>query len=167
MRESYTEMSFQEMCAPPKNRLFKGNANRLGTFELPHTPLSRSQRSFLDLATKVAETSDVNRQHGAVVVRGGRVLSVGINRYRSRHTTVSESTEYDPNISTHAEADALSRVPDPRGATIYVARVDKQGRPRFSRPCENCTNLLEEAGVKRVIYTTDQHKVINEATPKR
>jgi deoxycytidylate deaminase len=160
-------MSFQEMCAPTKSRVFRGNESRLGTFEVPHTPLSRSQRSFLDLATKVAESSDVTRQHGAVVVRGGRVLAVGVNRYRSRHTIISDSPEYDPNITTHAEADALSRIADPSGVTIYVARVDSQGRPRFSRPCENCTKLLEEAGVKRVIYTTDQHKVINEHMPKR
>lgn len=161
-------MSFQEMCAPPLNNIFNGGAGRLGTFKVPNTPLSKSQRSFLDLATKIAETSEVRRQHGAVVVRGGRVLSVGVNRWRNRNTMTAGVTEaYDSSISTHAEADALSRVSDPMGATIYIARIDVQGRPRFSRPCENCAKLLEEAGVKRVIYTTDQHTVVNEVARKR
>lgn len=161
-------MSFQEMCAPPMNNVFKGTIGRVGTFVVPNTPLSKRQRAFLDLATKVAETSEVRRQHGAVVVRGGRVLAVGVNRWRNRHTViVPVQDEYNLTISYHAEAEALSRVSDATGATIYIARIDAQGRPRFSRPCENCAKLLEAAGVKRVIYTTDQHEVINQFTPKR
>jgi deoxycytidylate deaminase len=62
-------------------------------------------------------------------------------------------TEYDPNISVHAEVDALSRCNDPRGATIYVARVNKRGEERMSRPCISCEKALLEAGVKKVIYT--------------
>lgn len=61
--------------------------------------------------------------------------------------------DYNPNLTVHAEIDALSRVTDPRGAVVYVARVGKNGDEKFSRPCKNCSKALAEAGVKAVIYT--------------
>lgn len=115
--------------------------------------LSRRQRSFLDLAVRMAESSDVSFKHGAVVVRGGSVLSVGVNKWKNPMKPDIPPTEYDPNISVHAEVDALSRCSDPRGATIYVARVNKRGEERMSRPCIDCEKALIVAGVKKVIYT--------------
>lgn len=116
--------------------------------------LSRKQRSFLDFAVRMAESSDVTTRHGAVLVRGGSVLSVGVNKWKNFYPPVGISTsKYNPNISIHAEVDALSRCSDARGATIYIARVNKQGDERMSRPCVDCEKILIEAGVKKVIYT--------------
>lgn len=114
--------------------------------------LSKKQRSYLNLAVRMAETSDVNAQHGAVCVRGGRVLSLGMNRWRNKDM-INTLGGYNPNITTHAEIDALSRVADARGSTIYVARVGKHGDEKFSRPCDNCAKALIAAGVKAVVYT--------------
>lgn len=66
---------------------------------------------------------------------------------------LNQEDTYNPNLTVHAEIDALSRVADPRGATVYVARVGKHGDPRFSRPCANCAKALAEAGVKAIVYT--------------
>lgn len=116
--------------------------------------LSRKQRSFLDIAVRMAESSDVSTRHGAVVVRGGSVLAVGVNKWKNFYPPVSViNSEYNPNISIHAEVDALSRCSDARGATIYIARVNKKGDERMSRPCIDCEKTLIEAGVKKVIYT--------------
>ena len=101
----------------------------------------------------MAESSDVISRHGAVCVRGGRVLSLGTNRWRNKYMPAGNNGDYNPNITTHAEIDALSRVPDARGATIYVARINKRGGERFSRPCNNCIKALTVAGVKAVVYT--------------
>lgn len=60
---------------------------------------------------------------------------------------------YNPNLTVHAEIDALSRVADARGAIVFVARVGKAGDQKFSRPCNNCAKALAEAGVKAVVYT--------------
>lgn len=100
----------------------------------------------------MAETSDVTARHGAVCVRGGAVLSLGVNRWRNRDM-IAHTGGYNPNITVHAEMDALSRVADPRGTTIFVARVDKNGDEKFSRPCDNCAKALAAAGVKAVVYT--------------
>lgn len=113
---------------------------------------SRKQKSLLNLAVRMAETSDVTHKHGAVVVRGGAVLSLGVNRWRNRDL-LEQSGPYNPHITTHAEMDALSRVSNPRGVTIYVARVGKNGDEKFSRPCDNCTKAMIAAGVKSVVYT--------------
>lgn len=114
--------------------------------------LSKRQRSFLDLAVKVAGSSDVTHRHGAVVVKSGKPVSVGINKWRNRDL-IAQGGDYNPNLTVHAEVDALSRVSDPRGAVIYVARVGKNGDEKFSRPCDNCTKALIKAGVKAVVYT--------------
>jgi len=113
--------------------------------------LSLKQTRMLDLAMRIAETTDTNSKHGAVIVRGGRVLSVGISKWRNRN--LQPILGYNPNVTVHAEIDALSRVSDAKGATIYVARVNNQGERRMSRPCATCEKALNDAGVKRVIYT--------------
>ena len=122
------------------------------TFPAPER-LSRRKRSFLDIAVRMAESSDVSFKHGAVIVRGGSVLSVGVNKWKNPVKPDNPTTEYNPNISIHAEVDALSRCNDPRGATIFIARVNKQGEERISRPCINCEQALIKAGIKKVVYT--------------
>ena len=41
------------------------------------------------------------------------------------------------------------------GATVYVARLDKEGHLRMARPCPSCMDQLKKLKVKRVIYSTD------------
>jgi deoxycytidylate deaminase len=128
---------------------------RVGVMTLPEkSNLSNRQRAYLDIAVRLAESSDTNFKHGAVIVRGGSVMAVGVNKWKNRDIFVSDPTDYNPHITVHAEVDALSRVKDAHGATIYIARVTKAGEERFSRPCERCEKVLISAGVKRVVYTT-------------
>jgi deoxycytidylate deaminase len=143
-------MSVKEIFSPTTEYF----DSKRGVINLPNPgrSLSKSQRKYLNLAMRMAESSDVNSQHGAVVVSGGRVLALGVNRWRNRDM-LATGGEYNPNITTHAEVDALSRVDDPRGATVYVARIGKHGEEKFSRPCDNCAKALIEAGVKAVVYT--------------
>lgn len=91
----------------------------------------------------------MRQRHGAVVVKGGRVLSIGINKWKNN----PENVVGYGKCSVHAEADAISRVKNPRGATIYVARVNNQGHPRLSRPCDGCATMIREVGISKVIYT--------------
>lgn len=56
-------------------------------------------------------------------------------------------------ISYHAEEVVLSRAGDPRGATIYVARLTKSGSMGMAKPCERCQQLLLENGVCTVVFT--------------
>lgn len=55
--------------------------------------------------------------------------------------------------SHHAEIRALGKIANPKGATLYVARVDAHGRWATAKPCRNCEAALRRAGVKKVYYT--------------
>jgi deoxycytidylate deaminase len=117
---------------------------------------SRRDRNYLDLAFKIALTSDCRQKHGAVLVKGGRVLGFGVNKQRNDPEFVISDTGPDVRgtvFSVHAEIDALSRVKNPRGAVLYVARCSRIGCPAFSRPCDACTRTLIRAGIKAVVYT--------------
>lgn len=117
---------------------------------------SRSQKSFLNLAMKTAEASECTQRHGAVVVKSGSVLSIGLNKWRNDAALADEmfATGKSKDISVHAEIDALSRVRNPAGAVLYIARVNKQGDPMMSKPCNSCSKAIEEAGITKVIYTS-------------
>lgn len=90
----------------------------------------------------------MNQQHGAVAVKGGRVLAIGYNRLKNR----PEITHKYGECSIHAEADVLSRV-TAKKVTIYVARVNNSGNPTFSKPCDDCRELMISRGVRKVVYT--------------
>lgn len=38
---------------------------------------------------------------------------------------------------------------------MYVARVARDGSTKMARPCSKCMKALYEAGVREVVYTTD------------
>ncbi len=86
---------------------------------------------------------------GAVLVKGGSLISTGFNRYRNNPAIVQID-----DVSYHAEEVCLMKAGDPRGATIYVARVTKSGVTGMAKPCEKCQELLLEHGVRSVVYTT-------------
>lgn len=115
--------------------------------------LSKKEKSFLNLARKVAETSNMKKRHGAVIVRSGRVLAVGVNKFRN-HPKQTLAHRIKEDCSTHAEVDALNRC-DPRGATLYVARINNNGEDRMSRPCTNCAQAIELAGIKKIVWSNN------------
>jgi deoxycytidylate deaminase len=127
---------------------------KYGVMDLPvaNNGLSTREKKFLALATKVAEASDVDNKHGAVVVKNGRVLSLGVNKWRNKGL-FQES--YEPVLTVHAEIDALSRVSDARGAVLYIARVERPKGSKFSRPCWRCMAEIKKAGIKRIIFTVN------------
>jgi len=48
-----------------------------------------------------------------------------------------------------------------KGAVIYVARVNKNGEDRDSKPCIKCSGLIKNAGIKKVIYTSEKEVHVN------
>jgi deoxycytidylate deaminase len=112
--------------------------------------LSRSQHNWLQVAIALANANTYRWQHGAVIVKHGHV-EVGMSRKRNNPKNMS--TEHLGECSIHAEMDAVARMRDPRGATMFVARVNKRGELRNSRPCGNCEIAMEKIGIRRVIHT--------------
>ena len=113
----------------------------------------------LELAKKIARTSNHRKsRHGAVLVRGGSILSFAKNSLKyARFPQRFMSYQQNWYHTHHAEVACVLGLPRQvtKGATIYVARVGKDGQIKNSRPCEICQAVLKHVGVKRAIYTTD------------
>lgn len=61
------------------------------------------------------------------------------------------------NATEHAEMAALRKglLNSARGSTMYVARINSAGETRLARPCNRCMKRLYHAGVREVVYTTN------------
>lgn len=94
-------------------------------------------------------------KHGSVIVKGGRVISTGVNKERS-HPRIVSTEHIKDHCSVHAEIDAIKKAKDVSGATIYVARVNKRGQHRDSRPCSRCYEAIRNNGIKKIVYTTSE-----------
>lgn len=101
----------------------------------------------------LAKSSSCKNKHGAVIVRGGNVLSLGINKMKNHPDVIPEELIKDA-CHVHAEIDAIKKVKnDLRGATIYVARVSPFGKGVMSRPCNKCYQAISSAGISKIVYT--------------
>lgn len=115
--------------------------------------LSKSEEAFLSIARYLAGKSVSRRKHGAVVVKSGRVLGTGFNKDRNSPYIVSPE-HIKTHCSRHAEVEAIRDANwNVRGAVLYVARVNNQGKDRYSKPCSYCEAVIEEYQIKKVIYT--------------
>lgn len=109
---------------------------------------------MLDLAAKVAETSEQRYRLGAVVVKNGNVIAVGVNKRRNHPDIFESKAQIMRHASCCAERDALRRAGEAaRGSTVYVARVSKSGGVLLARPCNRCYTAMKSAGVKTAYWT--------------
>jgi deoxycytidylate deaminase len=108
---------------------------------LTTTTCDRRIDRYIKIATKAAMKSQ-HHQHrlGSVLIRGSNVISTGHN-----FSTV------------HSEHDCINRAfkSGTEGTIIIVVRVRRNGTMGMSRPCVCCLGRLINAGVERVIYTTN------------
>ena len=116
-------------------------------------------KKWLGLSMRLAQDSTAAgfgkraSRHGAVLVKGGKVVGVGVNS--TRGVSSVDATENSWRSSyVHAEEVAI-RAAGSRasGATLYVARVNRHGAPRLSEPCARCEGAISRSGVKRVVFT--------------
>ena len=115
--------------------------------------LRNSEKSFLSVARYLEEKSNSRQKHGAIVVKSGSVLGIGYNKDRNNPMTVSPE-HIKTHCSRHAEIEAIRDANwSVKGAVLYVARVNKQGQDRNSKPCKNCDRAIRQSQIKKVIYT--------------
>ena len=115
--------------------------------------MSNSEQAFLSVARYFAAKSNSNKKHGAVVVKSGRVLGRGYNKDTNNPMSVSPE-HIKTHCSRHAEIEAIRDANwNVDGAILYVARVNRQGQDRNSKPCKYCELVINETNIKKVIYT--------------
>lgn len=109
----------------------------------------------------MAKHSKERNQHGSIVVNHGNVVGMGHNKFRNDPDRVSPE-HIKTDCSYHAETVALSAAGvKAQGAVLYVARINRQGLDRNSKPCDNCSIAIKVAGIKRVVYTVTGEYDVN------
>lgn len=105
-----------------------------------------------------ASLSTFNTQKmGAIITKGGRILSSGHNKRRGYTKYYTRGAWKD---SLHAERDAIikllskGRADQLVGSTIYVTRLMADGSLGMSKPCALCEELIRKVGIKKVVYTS-------------
>lgn len=118
--------------------------------------LSKKDVSYLNIARSLAEKSEEKKKHGAVVIKSGRVVGYGFNKFKN-HTDYIPEDLIKIHCSRHAEEVAIKIAGNnAKGAILYVARVNNQGIDRNSKPCKICAKLIKKSGIKKVIYTMEE-----------
>ena len=104
----------------------------------------------------MAEQSNYGKfRHGAVLVKGSSVRSISCNKHRHCSFGARFRKEGHGEATLHAELGAILGIErsTTQGSTVYVARINKEGEARISKPCPMCESAMRHVGVKRVIYT--------------
>lgn len=114
--------------------------------------LSHRLQKILEIAKKVSKHSDYKYKLGAVIFSSGKIIAIGNN-----------STKTNPKLSKifkhatlHAECDAILHCVNPqqlKGSSIFVVRETSEGRPAIAKPCDMCTTMMFEYGIKMVYWT--------------
>lgn len=106
-------------------------------------------RQYLRMAAIWAQNSYCQRRKvGALIVKDKMIISDGYNGTPSGFENVCEDSDgkTKPYV-LHAEANAITKVAKSSnssdGATLYVT----------SSPCLECSKLIIQAGIKRVVFT--------------
>ena len=102
---------------------------------------------YLRMAKIWAENSYCKRrQVGALVVKNQMIISDGFNGTPSGFENVCEENDVTKPYVLHAEANAITKLArshnSSEGSTIYIT----------ASPCIECSKLLIQAGIKRVVY---------------
>lgn len=110
---------------------------------------SELDRRYLRMARIWSENSYCKRrQVGALIVKDKMIISDGYNGTPSGFENVCED---ENNVTQpyvlHAEANAITKIArsnnNSEGATLYVT----------DSPCIECSKLIIQAGIKRVVYS--------------
>lgn len=116
-------------------------------------------RGYLLEAFKIAQNhphyTELPSLHGAVLVKGGNIISRGYNK--PKRNIFIDIHAYHDGCNIHSELDCILKARRKRnlkGCKMYVARMRKDTKkPAMSKPCQMCEKVLKEYGIKRVYFT--------------
>tara|TARA_B100001250_G_C19576748_1_gene690115 strand:- start:369 stop:806 length:438 start_codon:yes stop_codon:yes gene_type:complete len=108
----------------------------------------RYDQAYMKMAFEWAKLSHCNRkQVGALIVKENMIISDGYNGTPSGFENICELENGETKwYVLHAEANAILKCAkhgqSSEGSSLYLTLS----------PCKNCSKLIHQAGIKRVIY---------------
>ena len=123
--------------------------------------------TYTDIPTKIVNTIEVARpialsvprtfKHASLILRKGKVVSVGTNHHRTHPMAKKYGYRFD---EVHSELDALLRYKGPKdGLTLVNYRVNRQGELRMAKPCNLCMPWCT-AIFDQIYYSTTANKLV-------
>jgi len=109
--------------------------------------MNKFDARYIEMAEIWAQNSYCKRRKvGALLVKDNMIISDGYNGTPSGFENVCEENGVTKPYVLHAEANAISKVAksgnNSSGATLYVTAA----------PCIECSKLIIQSGIKRVVY---------------
>ena len=110
--------------------------------------IARYDHAYLKIAQEWGNLSHCNRKKvGAKIVKDRMIISDGYNGTPSGFENTCENDNGETHwYVLHAEANAILKVASSTqscdGATLYITMS----------PCKDCSKLIHQAGIKRVVY---------------
>lgn len=111
-------------------------------------------KHYLEMAQIWAKNSYCKRrQVGALIVKDKMIISDGYNGTPSGFENECEGEDgLTKSYVLHAEANAITKIAksgnNSNGATLYITDA----------PCIECSKLVIQAGIIKVVYINDYHK---------
>jgi len=110
-------------------------------------------QAYMAMAKELAKLSSAKRaQVGCIIVKNTHIISEGYNGTPVGFSNVCEDHGFKtlPEV-LHAESNAITKLAkstaSSEGATVYVTLA----------PCYECSKLLIQSGIKRVVYYENYH----------
>jgi deoxycytidylate deaminase len=117
--------------------------------------ISRKHELFLNKAAEIAENSEMQHKHGAVIVYKNKIISTGFN-YLCDYL--------NDNYSIHAEVSAINKLLYNKKilelCDIYVVRIAPaiyNNCLKNSKPCKSCTNIIKKYNLRNIYYSTSHN----------
>jgi tRNA(Arg) A34 adenosine deaminase TadA len=108
-------------------------------------------RLFFQEAYNQALKSEMNFNHGAVLIYRGRIVGKGYNTYIN--------SSYNEKNSIHAEISAIKNglkkisTEELKKCELVIIRVNRLGECLNSKPCHNCENFIKKFNIKKVFHS--------------
>jgi len=136
------------------------------------------EKYYLNIAKSVALRSPcLRRKYGAIIVKNDSIVSTGYNGPARGSTNCEEVgcikdklnlphySAYDYCPAVHAEENSIINAArngvSVLGGTLYLYGIDvKTGKTVEGMPCPRCKRVLVNAGIKYVITTDDNWRII-------
>ena len=105
------------------------------------------------LLSYLSEGKTPSRRMAAILHKGNKSLSYGVNLFNKTHTLHINSPKRQ---FLHAEINALIKrryYNDISSCQITIYRETYDGLPALAKPCTNCQDILRSFGIKKVYYS--------------
>lgn len=135
--------------------------------------------SLVRVAEKLSPFVDGRHKHVAFLIKGGSIVSIGINKRKTNPKNLKYPYQTPPEFAmVHAELDAIltywnrtffqrksnrrieQAFHDLSDFTLVVMRIRRNSMLGLSKPCQGCQQLISQFGIRKVYYSVDQDKIL-------